>query len=173
MPIFIPDLFGGYLKGRQAAIADNWTDLNQFNKVLGGQMQNAYNQQTMADRARMSNAAANISDMNQAVTGATADQQLGLIQQQKLQRLNELKAAADAAQLRYQTALAEYNQQNLDLDTAVKRAQALNAAMNPQSAQSQQGGTGSAGSTGAAGGTGSVSIGLNQTPMGTGYGTNQ
>lgn len=137
MAIFIPDLFGGYLRGRQAAIADNWTDLNQFNQVLGGQMQNAFNQQVMADRARISNAAANISDMNQAVTGATADQQLDLIQQQKLQKLNEAKARLDKAQLDYQTALAEYNQQNLDPNVAGQRAQTLNSYMNPQPVQAQ------------------------------------
>ena len=132
MAIFIPDLFGGYLRGRQAAIADNWTDLNQFNQVLGGQMQNAFNQQVMADRARISNASANLSDMNQAVTGATADQQLDLIQQQKLQKLNEAKARLDKAQLDYQTALAEYNQQNLG-----QRAQTINSYTNPQPTQAQ------------------------------------
>lgn len=135
MAIFIPDLFGGYLRGRQAAIADNWNDLNQFNQVLGGQMQNAFNQQVMADRARISNAAANISDMNQAVTGATADQQLDLIQQQKLQKLNEAKARLDQAQLAYQTALAEYNQQNLDPNVAGQRAQTINSYINPQPVQ--------------------------------------
>ena len=137
MAIFIPDLFGGYLKGRQAAIADNWNDLNQFNQVLGGQMLNAYNQQVMADRARISNASANLSDMDQAVTGAKADQQLDLTQQQKLQHLNELKAEADAAQLRYQTALAEYNQQNLDPKVAGQRAQTINSYINPQSVQAK------------------------------------
>ena len=137
MAIFIPDLFGGYLRGRQAAIADNWTDLNQFNQVLGGQMQNAFNQQVMADRARISNASANLSDMNQAVTGATADQQLDLIQQQKLQKLNEAKARLDKAQLDYQTALAEYNQQNLDPKVAGQRAQTINSYINPQPTQAQ------------------------------------
>ena len=137
MAIFIPDLFGGYLRGRQAAIADNWTDLNQFNQVLGGQMQNAFNQQVMADRARISNASANLSDMNQAVTGAAADQQLDLIQQQKLQKLNEAKARLDKAQLDYQTALAEYNQQNLDPNVAGQRAQTLNSYINPQPVQAQ------------------------------------
>lgn len=137
MAIFIPDLFAGYLRGRQAAIADNWTDLNQFNQVLGGQMQNAYNQQVMADRARIFNASANLSDMNQAVTGATADQQLDLIQQQKLQKLNEAKARLDKAQLDYQTALAEYNQQNLDPKVAGQRAQTINSYINPQPTQAQ------------------------------------
>lgn len=137
MAIFIPDLFGGYLRGRQAAIADNWTDLNQFNQVLGGQMQNAFNQQVMADRARISNASANLSDMNQAVTGATADQQLDLIQQQKLQKLNEAKARLDKAQHDYQTALAEYNQQNLDPNVAGQRAQTINSYINPQPVQAQ------------------------------------
>lgn len=141
MAIFIPDLFGGYLRGRQAAIADNWTDLNQFNQVLGGQMQTAYNQQVMADRARISNASANLSDMNQAVTGATADQQLDLIQQQKLQKLNEAKARLDKAQLDYQTALAEYNQQNLDPKVAGQRAQTINSYTNPQPTQAQNGTT--------------------------------
>lgn len=137
MAIFIPDLFGGYLRGRQAAIDDNWTDLNQFNQVLGGQMQNAFDQQVMADRARIANASANLSDMNQAVTGATTDQRLDLIRQQKLQKLNEAKARLDKAQLDYETALAEYNQQNLDPKVAGQRAQTINSYTNPQPVQAQ------------------------------------
>ena len=32
MPIFIPDLFSGYIEGRRKAIQDNWTDLTNYNR---------------------------------------------------------------------------------------------------------------------------------------------
>lgn len=41
MAIFIPDLFGSYVDGREKAIDSNWKDMQNYNGVLGGQLQNA------------------------------------------------------------------------------------------------------------------------------------
>lgn len=36
----------GYIEGRQKAVEDNWNDLNQYNKVQAGQLQNAWTEAT-------------------------------------------------------------------------------------------------------------------------------
>lgn len=41
MAIFIPDLFGSYVDGREKAIDSNWKDMQNYNSVLGGQVDNA------------------------------------------------------------------------------------------------------------------------------------
>lgn len=41
MAIFIPDLFGSYVDGREKAIDSNWKDMKNYNDVLGGQLGNA------------------------------------------------------------------------------------------------------------------------------------
>ena len=41
MAIFIPDLFGSYVDGREKAIDSNWKDMQNYNSVLGGQIDNA------------------------------------------------------------------------------------------------------------------------------------
>ena len=41
MAIFIPDLFGSYVDGREKAIGSNWKDMQNYNGVLGGQIDNA------------------------------------------------------------------------------------------------------------------------------------
>lgn len=101
MPIFIPDLFSGYLQGRRAAIQDNWTDLKDFNTVLGGQMDNALNLQTMADRARISASNANLTEQAAALGGANTDQLLKQLQLDNLAGLNALNTQARVAQLQH------------------------------------------------------------------------
>ena len=76
MPIFIPDLFSSYIQGRRAAIQDNWDDLTNYNKTLGGQLQNAMSMETFDDAARIAHNRAALSDMGR-VQGAL-DTQLGL-----------------------------------------------------------------------------------------------
>ena len=46
-------LLPGYMKGEQQAIADNWNDLNQYNKVQAGQLQNMFDENAMQDRLNM------------------------------------------------------------------------------------------------------------------------
>lgn len=43
-------LFPGYIKGQQQAIQDNWNDLNQYNKVQAGQLQNMFDENAMKHR---------------------------------------------------------------------------------------------------------------------------
>lgn len=101
MPIFIPDLFTGYINGRRAAIQDNWQDAQNYNSVMKGQLDNALTMQTMADRARISNANANTADMNQALSGARTDNELDLLNKQRANNLNALKAQLEAIQTQY------------------------------------------------------------------------
>lgn len=101
MPIFIPDLFTGYLNGRRAAIQDNWQDAKNYNEVMKGQLDNAIAMQTMADTARKSNASANVADMNQALTGARTDNELDLLNKQRANNLNALKAQLEAIQTQF------------------------------------------------------------------------
>ena len=41
MAIFIPDLFGSYVDGREKAIDSNWKDFTNYNESLKGQLDNA------------------------------------------------------------------------------------------------------------------------------------
>ena len=101
MPIFIPDLFTGYINGRRAAIQDNWQDAKNYNEVMKGQLDNALAMQTMADSARRSNASANIADMNQTIAGARTDNELDLLNKQRANNLNALKAQLEAIQTQF------------------------------------------------------------------------
>ena len=101
MPIFIPDLFTGYINGRRAAIQDNWQDAKNYNEVMKGQLDNAIAMQTMADTARKSNASANMADMNQTIAGARTDNELDLLNKQRANNLNALKAQLEAIQTQF------------------------------------------------------------------------
>ena len=46
-------LLPGYMQGERQAIADNWTDLNQYNKVQAGQLQNMFDENAMRDRLQL------------------------------------------------------------------------------------------------------------------------
>lgn len=107
MPIFIPDLFSGYLSGRRAAIQDNWQDAQNYNSVMKGQLDNALAMQTMADSARKSNASANVADMNQTIAGARTDNELDLLNKQRANNLNALKAQLEAIQAQFNIDLTQ------------------------------------------------------------------
>lgn len=42
MAVFIPDIFSGYMQGMRAAVQDNWKDLQNYNQVQRGQLENAF-----------------------------------------------------------------------------------------------------------------------------------
>lgn len=107
MPIFIPDLFTGYINGRRAAIKDNWKDAENYNSVMKGQLDNAIAMQTMADSARRSNASANVADMNQTIAGARTDNELDLLNKQRANNLNALKAQLEAIQTQFNIDLTQ------------------------------------------------------------------
>lgn len=48
--LIIPDLFTPYMEGVETARKANWDDLNQYNSVQGGQLENAYNMATFSPR---------------------------------------------------------------------------------------------------------------------------
>ena len=74
MPIFIPDLFSGYLQGRRDAIKDNWTDLTNYGNVLDKQLDNAYSMQTFGDRVQKSAFDTEQEKQKTALGGAYTDQ---------------------------------------------------------------------------------------------------
>ncbi len=45
----------GYVQGERQAIEDNWQDMNQYNQVLQGQMQNAFAEETFDPAVQMFN----------------------------------------------------------------------------------------------------------------------
>ena len=51
MAIFIPDLFGSYVDGREKAIDSNWKDMQNYNSVLNGQIDNARDMATFDAKA--------------------------------------------------------------------------------------------------------------------------
>ena len=46
-------LLPGYMQGERQAVQDNWMDLNQYNKVQAGQLQNMFDENVMPDRMNM------------------------------------------------------------------------------------------------------------------------
>ena len=46
-------LLPGYMQGERQAVQDNWNDLNQYNKVQAGQLQNMFDENVMPDRMNM------------------------------------------------------------------------------------------------------------------------
>ena len=61
MAIFIPDLFGSYVDGREKAIDSNWKDFTNYNESLKGQLSNAKTMATfdsdVAERAGQADSA--------------------------------------------------------------------------------------------------------------------
>lgn len=115
MPIFVPDLFSSYVEGRRKAIRDNWDDLNQYNQVLDGQLQNAMSMETFDDAARMEHNRAALSDMGR-VQGAV-DTQLGL--QKYL-----LGQQANLPQMEIDARIAQLQQMILNLQQLKEQQQA-------------------------------------------------
>ena len=96
MPIFIPDLFTSYINGRRQAVADNWQDLSNYNQVLAGQLNNAFNMATFDPRVRSTEAITLSNEQATALNGASTDQALAQI---ALQKKNGVPAANVLAQL--------------------------------------------------------------------------
>ena len=53
-------LLPGYMQGERQAVQDNWNDLNQYNKVQAGQLQNMFDENVMRPRMNMVEDAARI-----------------------------------------------------------------------------------------------------------------
>ena len=78
MAIFIPDLFGSYVDGREKAIDSNWKDMKNYNDVLGGQVDNARDMATF-DSKVMQEKGKGLSDYSKGVTDWTAGQSQELL----------------------------------------------------------------------------------------------
>lgn len=78
MAIFIPDLFGSYVNGREKAIDSNWKDMQNYNSVLGGQIDNARDMATF-DSKVMQEKGKGLSAYSRGVTDWTAGQSQELL----------------------------------------------------------------------------------------------
>ena len=79
-------LLPGYMQGERQAVQDNWMDLNQYNKVQAGQLQNMFDENAMKHRLNMVEDAARIqnsqrwaSDLDLGVKAAQYPLMLGQI----------------------------------------------------------------------------------------------
>lgn len=109
MPIFIPDLFTSYINGRRQAVADNWQDLSNYNHVLAGQLNNAFNMETFDPRVRIAESQAQLGEQNNALGGAMTDQALAQIALQNKKNIPDLSTSAQATGFNYQQALYNHN----------------------------------------------------------------
>lgn len=62
-------LLPGYMQGERQAIQDNWNDLNQYNKVQAGQLQNMFDENVMPDRMQMAKDNAIINNFQRHAAG--------------------------------------------------------------------------------------------------------
>lgn len=60
----LANLLPGYVEGQRQAVRDNWYDLNQYNQVQQGQIQNAFDEATFADKVAMVNQGAAMGDLS-------------------------------------------------------------------------------------------------------------
>lgn len=122
MPIFIPDLFSGYIEGRRRAIADNWTDLTNYNNVLDDQLQNAFNMETFDDNVSMSRDNAQNSRANTAYNSLAIDNMIAQLLEER--KLGVPSAAANARLASIMDAISTGNYNvNLRNDPRYKEAQ--------------------------------------------------
>ena len=62
-------LLPGYMQGERQAVQDNWNDLNQYNKVQAGQLQNMFDENVMPDRMQMAKDNAIINNFQRHAAG--------------------------------------------------------------------------------------------------------
>lgn len=105
MPIFIPDLFSAYIRGRQQAIQDNWNDLNQYNKVEAGQLANGMTMATFDDNVRKNTAAADLAQTQAVGAGFSLDD--ALRKRALAQQAGTMEKQVQAAAATLQTNLAQ------------------------------------------------------------------
>ena len=60
----LANLLPGYIEGQRQAVKDNWYDLNQYNQVQQGQIQNAFDEATFSDKVRLVNQGAAMGDLS-------------------------------------------------------------------------------------------------------------
>ena len=92
MAVFIPDVFSGFLKGMQAANAENWQDLLNYNTVLKGQLENAMNMATFDPATRNVWNQARVNEINTILNSLSADAQREYLQALLQNRVPSLQA---------------------------------------------------------------------------------
>lgn len=161
--VAIPDIFTAYINGREQAIQANWNDLNNYNNVLQGQLNNAA---TMADfdaNRRKNYADALNSQFTTIGTGLMTEVAL---QQYALQQQNNvpwIKAQAEAANYRaaIQKLDTEYQQQRAALEQKAQAAEQQAQAASSGAPNAQAGAVQPANSPAAAGTPTNVTPGAN------------
>ena len=138
MPIFIPDLFTSYINGRRQAVADNWQDLSNYNQVLAGQLNNAFNMATFDPRVRIAESEAQLGEQNNALGGAMTDQYLTQIALQNKKNIPDLSTSAQATGFNYQQALYNHNIRMLTDPNYARTYYALGLGLGIPQAQSTQ-----------------------------------
>lgn len=69
-------LLPGYVQGERQAVQDNWSDLNNYNKVQAGQAQNAFDFASFGHKLDMVKDAATLQSLNTSNAGITFQRNL-------------------------------------------------------------------------------------------------
>lgn len=117
----IPDLFSGYINGREQAIKSNWNDLSNYNSTLGGQMQNAYNMATFDPAVRSAWNTAQQSDYSTIAAAQGLDNTLQA--NQLAQKAGIPQATANAQAATIQANIDALNKQKEALDLQIQQLQ--------------------------------------------------
>lgn len=109
MAVFIPDIFSGYLNGMRTANEDNWKDLQNYNNIQKGQLDNAFKFATFDPAVRVAwNQGAN-SDYNRLLSALTADSKIRTGQTYMANGGPEATGYNSAMTARYNTGLIPIN----------------------------------------------------------------
>lgn len=117
----IPDLFSGYINGREQAIKSNWDDLSKYNSTLGGQIQNAYNMATFDPAVRSAWNTVQQSDYNTIAAAQGLDNTLQA--NQLAQKAGIPQATANAQAATIQANIDALNKQKETLDMQIQQLQ--------------------------------------------------
>lgn len=125
MAVFIPDVFGqnGFLGGWRQANQDNWQDLQNYNTVAKGQLENAYTLATFDPAVRAAWDQGAIADMTAATSALNTDMALAK-GQQVAQSQNQLVGG----QIQNQLTALELQKQQLEQQIAALKQQLNGAA---------------------------------------------
>ena len=119
----------GFVEGERLAVQDNWNDLNQYNKVQAGQLENAFTEQTFNPRMQIVYDAARNSGLGVLNNRMTTAQNWMLHPALMARNYYASLYAPQNAQLEQQ--MLDIHQMQLELDTAQERCeQALAATLN-------------------------------------------
>lgn len=119
MAVFIPDLFSGYINGREMAIKNNWQDQTNYNSVLKGQMDNAASLATFDPYVRSAWDTAAVNDMNTMISDMNTRKLSDMYRLEQQAGVNQMNIDARIAQLQQtiqqaETQIAELQQRKMN-----------------------------------------------------------